>query len=134
MGIPDIAMFVNVTGDAFPGGDLSKLPDGPSLEERDGQRARAVAEVMGAEGPVARSVIETVNGYTYTPLAAVEAARRVLSGETRAGFDTPARLFGAGFAESIADTRIVDALGEGLSRAGSAGSSRPSWRWTRRRW
>lgn len=105
-GIPNIAMFVNVTGGAFPGGDLSKLTDGPSREERDGQRARAVAEVTGADGTVARSVIETVNGYTYTPLAAVEAARRVLGGKARAGFGTPARLFGAGFAESIPGTRI----------------------------
>lgn len=106
--IPDIAMFVNVTGDAFPGGDLSKLPDGPSREERDGQRARAVAEVTGADGSVARSVIETVNGYTYTPLASVEAARRALGGEARAGFETPARLFGAGFAESIPGTTTFD--------------------------
>lgn len=107
-GIPNIAMFVNVTGDAFPGGDLSKLPDGPTSEERDGQRARAVVEITGANGSVARSVIETVNGYSYTPLAAVEAARRVLAGESRAGFDTPARLFGAGFAESVVGTQIWD--------------------------
>lgn len=107
-GIPNIAMFVNVTGDAFPGGDLSKLPDGPSCDERDAQWARAVAEVTGADGSVARSVIETVNGYTYTPLAAVEAARRVLGGAARAGFDTPARLIGAGFAESIPGTTLLD--------------------------
>lgn len=57
---------------------------------------------------MARSVIETVNGYTYTPLAAVEAARRVLSGERRAGFGTPAQQFGVGFAETIAGTTITD--------------------------
>lgn len=104
--IPNIAMFVNVTGSAFPGGDLSQLPDGPSREERDGQRARAVVEVTGVDGSIALSVIDTVNGYTYTPLAAVEAAKRVLGGEARAGFDTPARLFGAGFAKSIPGTVI----------------------------
>jgi short subunit dehydrogenase-like uncharacterized protein len=53
-------------------------------------------------------VIETVNGYSYTPLVAVEAARRVLAGEKRAGFHTPARLFGATFAETIAGTQISD--------------------------
>lgn len=107
-GIPNIAMFVNVTGGAFPGGDLSELPDGPSSEERAGQRARAVVEITGADGSIARSVIETVNGYSYTPLVAVEAARRVLASEKRAGFDTPARLFGASFAETIAGTQISD--------------------------
>ncbi|WP_026083213.1 saccharopine dehydrogenase family protein [Pseudomonas tolaasii] len=106
--IPNIAMFVHVTGEAFPEGDLSLLPDGPTQTQRDAHRARAVAEVTGADGTVARSVIETVNGYSYTPLAAVEAARRVLSGERRAGFETPAKLFGVGFAQTIAGTRTID--------------------------
>jgi short subunit dehydrogenase-like uncharacterized protein len=110
-GIPNIAAFVNVTGSAFPEGDLSRLPDGPSREERDEQRARAVVEVTGADGSVARSMIETVNGYSYTPLSAVEAVRRVLGGEQRAGFDTPARLFGSTFAQSIAGTQIFDQPG-----------------------
>jgi hypothetical protein len=50
-----------------------------------------------------------VNGYTFTTLAAAEAARRVVGGEVRSGFQTPVGLFGDGFAETIADTTIVDA-------------------------
>ncbi|WP_460949809.1 saccharopine dehydrogenase family protein [Pseudomonas marginalis] len=107
-GIPNIAMFVHIAGDAFPDGDLSQLPDGPTAEQRDAHRARAVVEVIGADGTTARSVIETVNGYSYTPLAAVEAARRVLNGERRTGFATPATVFGDGFAESIAGTVITN--------------------------
>lgn len=107
-GILNIAMFVHVSGDAFPEGDLSLLPDGPTAEQRDAHRARAIAEVTGADGTVARSMIETVNGYSYTPLAAVEAARRVLEGERRSGFETPARLFGKEFAETIEGTTITD--------------------------
>ncbi|WAJ40134.1 hypothetical protein OU800_06735 [Pseudomonas sp. GOM7] len=53
-------------------------------------------------------MIETVNGYSYTPLAAVEAARRLLGGTRRAGFETPARVLGIGFAETIAGTTITD--------------------------
>ncbi len=87
---------------------MSLLPDGPSQAQRDAHRARAVAEVTGSDGTVARSVIETVNGYNYTPLAAVAAARRVLGGERRSGFETPAKLFGVGFAQTIAGTRIID--------------------------
>jgi short subunit dehydrogenase-like uncharacterized protein len=105
--IPNIEMFVHFAG-AFPEGDLSLLPDGPSATERDAHRARAVAEVTGADGSVATAVIDTLNGYTYTPLAAVEAARRVLAGEHLAGFQTPAMVFGPGFAETIADTTITD--------------------------
>jgi len=96
-GIPNIAMFVHVPDDAFPAGDLSQLPDGPSAAERDAYRARAVAEVTGADGSRAVALIETVNGYAYTPLAAVAAAQRVLGGEFRPGF-----------AETVAGTRIID--------------------------
>lgn len=107
-GIPNIAMYVHIAGDAFPEGDLSQLPDGPTPEQRDAHRARAVVEVIGVDGAVARSGIETVNGYSYTPLAAVEAARRVMGGERRPGFATPALIFGGGFAQSIAGTVITD--------------------------
>jgi len=105
-GIPDIAMYVNVTGDAFPTDNLASMPDGPTPQERAAQPARAVVEITGVGGAVIRSIIETVNGYSYTPLAAVEAARRVSSGTVRPGFETPSRVFGAGFAEAIPGTRV----------------------------
>lgn len=107
-GIANITMFVHVSGDAFPEGDLSRLPDGPSAAERNAHRARAVVEVMGTDGSIARSVIDTVNGYTYTPLSAVAAAQRVLNGERHSGFATPAQVFGSGFAQSIEGTHITD--------------------------
>ncbi|WP_027173147.1 saccharopine dehydrogenase NADP-binding domain-containing protein [Methylobacterium sp. 10] len=107
-GIPNIEMFVHVPGDAFPQGDLVSLPDGPSAEERDANRARAVAEVTGADGRTVRSMIETPNGYSYTPQAAVEASRRVLAGDHRPGFQTPVTVFGPAFAQGIADTSITD--------------------------
>lgn len=107
-GIPNIAMFVHFSGDPLPDGDLSKIPEGPNAQQREAHRARAVAEVTGADGTVARSVIETVNGYTYTPIAAMEAARQVLIGVRRPGFETPAKLLGGSFAESIGGTTITD--------------------------
>jgi len=106
-GIRNISMFVHVTGDAFPTGDLASLPEGPTQAQRDADRAAAVVEVTGADGVVSRAVIDTINGYSYTPLAAVAAARRVMEGEWRPGFETPARVFGAGFAESIGDSTVT---------------------------
>lgn len=107
-GVPDIETFVHVTGDGFPQGDLSLLPDGPSEEDRLANRYQAAVEVTDAEGQVTRSLLDTVNGYTFTAMAAAEAGRRVLAGEVRPGFQTPAVLFGSGFAQTIADTTIVD--------------------------
>lgn len=106
--IPNIETFVYVSGDAFPTGDLSGLPEGPSLEQREANRYQASVEVTGADGSTVRSVLDTVNGYTFTPTAAVEAARRVLAGEHQPGFQTPTGLFGTHFAETIADTTIRD--------------------------
>jgi short subunit dehydrogenase-like uncharacterized protein len=55
----------------------------------------------------ARAVLNTVNGYTFTSMAAAEAARRVLGGEMKSGFQTPVELFGKGFAETIAHTKVT---------------------------
>lgn len=107
-GVPNVETFVHVTGDGFPQGDLSLLPDGPSEEERLANRYQAAVEVTDAEGQLTRSLLDTVNGYTFTAMAAAEAGRRVLAGEARPGFQTPALLFGSGFAQTIADTMIVD--------------------------
>lgn len=105
--IPNIAMYVHIKDNVLPDG-VAAMPDGPSLAERIANRASAVAEVTGIDGTVARARIDTVNGYTYTPLAAVAALRLVLAGQVRPGFQTPGAVFGAGFAATIADTRIVD--------------------------
>jgi len=107
-GVPDIETYVHITGDGFSQCDLSTLPDGPSEEERLANRYQASVEVTGADGKVTHSVLDTVNGYTFTAMAAAEAGRRVLRGEARPGFQTPAALFGTSFAQTIADTMIVD--------------------------
>jgi short subunit dehydrogenase-like uncharacterized protein len=106
--IPNIETFVYVSGDAFPTGELSDVPEGPTHTQREANRYQASVEITGADGSTVRSVLDTVNGYTFTPMAAVEAARRVLVGEHRPGFQTPAGLFGSQFVETIADTLVFD--------------------------
>lgn len=106
-GIGDIETYVHVSGTAFPDGDLSELPAGPDAKAREANRYQAAVEVVAKDGTTTRAFLDTVNGYTFTPLAAVEAARRVLAGQVRTGFQTPVGLFGSGFAETIADTRIT---------------------------
>lgn len=82
------------------------MPDGPTAQERADNRYQAAVEVVGADGAVIRAVLDTVNGYSFTPLAAIVAARRVLAGEARPGFQAPVGVLGSGFTETIADTRI----------------------------
>ncbi|MFL9583900.1 saccharopine dehydrogenase NADP-binding domain-containing protein [Stenotrophomonas sp. AB1(2024)] len=106
-GVGDIETYVHVSGSAFPEGGIDALPDGPTAQERADNRYQAAVEVVGADGAITRAVLDTVNGYSFTPLAAIVAARRVLAGEARPGFQTPVGVFGSGFAETIADTRIT---------------------------
>lgn len=106
--IPDVETFVHLSDTEFPQGDLSLLADGPTEQERLDNRYQGVAEVVNAKGDVVRMLLETVNGYSFTAMAAAEAARRVLAGEAKPGFQTPAGLFGKQFAETIADTRITE--------------------------
>ena len=79
-------------------------PGGPSEAERDGARAFLLAEMEGADGSAARALLETPSGYALTPIAAIEAARRVAAGltgtgltGTKTGFMTPSKAFGADF-------------------------------------
>ncbi|MEG3130884.1 saccharopine dehydrogenase NADP-binding domain-containing protein [Pantoea cypripedii] len=106
--IPDIETFVHLNSAEFPQGDLSLLADGPTEQERLHNRYQAVAEAVNADGKIVRMQLDTVNGYSFTAMAAAEAARRVLEGEAKPGFQTPVGLFGKHFAETIADTRITE--------------------------
>lgn len=106
--IPNIRTFVHVMGDAFPTDNLDALPEGPTAEQRERNPYHVAAAVTGSDGTTTRAVLHTVNGYTFTPLASVEAARRVLMGEAKAGFQTPSNLFGYQFVESIAGSWFRD--------------------------
>jgi short subunit dehydrogenase-like uncharacterized protein len=66
--------------------------------------------VAEAEGPArtARARLEVPSGYETTRLAGVEAARRILAGETKPGFQTPASAFGADFVLALPGTKRED--------------------------
>jgi short subunit dehydrogenase-like uncharacterized protein len=106
-GIPNISMFANMKKNVLPAG-VAAVAEGPSLEERTANPASFVVEVTGIDGTVVRARMDTVNGYTYTPMVAIEALRLLAAGQAKFGFQTPATVFGAGFAASIADTRVID--------------------------
>ena len=104
-GVPNIRTFAHASG-GFPTGDLTSLPEGPTLKERERNPYQVSVIATAENGTVQRAVLHTMNGYTFTTLALVEAAMRVLGGETRGGFQTPAIVFGAGFAETISGSVI----------------------------
>ncbi|OIW27046.1 hypothetical protein CONLIGDRAFT_621189 [Coniochaeta ligniaria NRRL 30616] len=106
--VQNIRTFVHVSGDAFPSADLDALPLGPTDEERDAAPYHAAVAVTARDGTIKRAVLHTVNGYTFTAAASVEAARRVMAGEAKGlgGFQTPAAAFGNDFVTTVQSSSI----------------------------
>jgi hypothetical protein len=83
---------------------------GPTLTEAIVARnAKAeIGKLRGVSGECWGVESRIFNGYTFTATAAAKADWRILADEAHPGFQTPALLFGNGFAGTIADTTIVD--------------------------
>jgi short subunit dehydrogenase-like uncharacterized protein len=109
--VANVRTFAYASGTSFPTGDIELLPDGPTAVERDAAPYHAVA-IVTSEEVTRRAALHTFNGYTFTYLAAVEAARRVLKKRTKNGFQTPVTVFGEGvwkgFLRDIPTTVIND--------------------------
>jgi short subunit dehydrogenase-like uncharacterized protein len=114
--VPNVDVYfrtVGSTGDApvtdVPATiDLSALPDGPTPEERSAGRSQVIVEVSGRDGAFARSTIYTLSGYSFTQEMGIEVAQRVLAGEFKAGFQSPASAYGVALATSTGGGEIID--------------------------
>lgn len=80
---------------------------GPTAEQRARTRTVLYGEVRDVEGRTAAARMQGPEaGNTWTPIAAIQVAGRVLAGESPAGYQTPARAYGPDFAlEGEAVTR-----------------------------
>lgn len=88
--------------------DMDTLPDGPTAQERAAGRTKLSAEVTGADGSVVRSIVDAPSGYTLTPLSVVAVAHRILNGDFKPGYQSPASAFGESIINDIPDTSIID--------------------------
>lgn len=105
-GCHNIETFVNISADAFPNEAIVSLPDGPTNEERAVNPYHAAVKVEDASRLSRTAVLHTVNGYTFTAIASVEASRRVLRGTNKPGWRTPVEMFGQDFFDAIPDTAV----------------------------
>jgi short subunit dehydrogenase-like uncharacterized protein len=76
---------------------VDMLPPGPSAAERASRRAVVVAEAEDGAGRRARARISTPEAYGFSCTTALAIVERVLAGDLDAGFQTPARVYGADF-------------------------------------
>lgn len=105
-GIRNIRTYVHVAGGALPTEDSLEDLDGPTLVHREQNPYHGAVIVTDLEGNERQFVLHTVNGYTFTSAASAEAAKRVLDGARRPGFQTPVEVFGTSFVMTVAGTMM----------------------------
>lgn len=98
-------MFNTVPGQLFLQAQVDWLPEGPSDEERMLQERVIVAEARDRTGKRIVSRLRTPDSYTFTASAAMAITKKVMQGEFKPGFQTPAQVYGADLIRSI--NRVV---------------------------
>lgn len=83
-------------------------PEGPSAAKRGATRHVIVAEAEDAWLRTMRARLTSPDGYSCTPDIALGIAARVLAGDFREGFQTPARLYGADLILAVDGARRDD--------------------------
>lgn len=81
---------------------------GPSQDTLDRAKSYVWGEVRNAQGDRFQATLSTVEAYKLTGISSILAAEKVLNGEARSGFHTPAQAFGADFILEIAGSERND--------------------------
>jgi short subunit dehydrogenase-like uncharacterized protein len=81
--------------------EVEKRAKGPSPEQREKVRMWIWGRVEDDGGRAVEGHLEVPEGYSLTVTAALESAKRVLSGDVMPGATTPSRAFGADFVTSL---------------------------------
>lgn len=104
-GAPNIEVY-SAASEALvlPDGGIEAFPEGPTREQLDMWQAFVAAEAVGADGRIARSVIQTVSGYDFTASAGIAIAEHVLAGRFKPGFQSPASAYGVELATALGAT------------------------------
>ena len=76
---------------------VAAWPEGPSEAQRASRRQIILAETEDPWRRCTRARLTTLDGYSFTPLAALALAGRALNSEAEPGFQTPAGLYGPDF-------------------------------------
>lgn len=128
-GIPDIEVYArapraaiygmrmgSLLGPALGWAPVQKLlksrvdarPAGPTDEQRAKGRTVVLAEAEREDGTRVASRLDCQEGYTFTAVASLEIARRVMAGDAPGGYQTPSLAYGAGFVSTLPGVTVTD--------------------------
>lgn len=88
---------------------------GPSKRQRQKERVTIWAKAESNQGRTAAAILETPDAYSVTVETSLEIARRVLNGDFKPGFQTPAKLYGADFVMGFQGVSRKDLVDDKLS-------------------
>lgn len=89
----------------FLRGRVDKRPAGPSAEKLKTGRSYLWGKVWDDENRNAEARLETLNGYALTAKTSVRIAKKILEGNFKPGYQTPAMAYGAGLILETEGTR-----------------------------
>lgn len=87
---------------------IDAKPAGPSEEKRNSGRSFLWGKVWDSTGKECISQLETVSGYSLTAKTSVLIAEKIMSGNFKAGYQTPAMAYGADLILEIETTKRQD--------------------------
>ncbi len=87
---------------------VRQAPPGPTAEQRERWSSYVWGEVRDAAGQAARARLRCAEGYKFTALSALTIAQKVLEGDAPAGFQTPAKAYGADLVLEVPGTSRED--------------------------
>ena len=87
---------------------IDKKPAGPSDEKREGGRSFLWGKVWDSAGKECSARLETMSGYSLTAQTAFLIAEKILAGNFKPGYQTPAMAYGADLIMEVPTTRRTD--------------------------
>jgi len=87
---------------------IDQKPAGPSDEKRNSGRSFLWGKVRDHSGNERITQLETVSGYTLTAKTAVLIAEKIMAGNFKPGYQTPAMAYGADLIMEVASTNRID--------------------------
>lgn len=87
---------------------IDQKPAGPSDEKRAKGKMYLWGKVWDGSGKESSARLETIDGYTLTAKASVLIAEKILNGNLKTGYQTPAMAYGAGLIMELPLTKRED--------------------------
>ena len=85
---------------------IQTLPIGPSAEERAKGKTRIIGVAENESGQKVTAKLFGPEAYDFTALTAVAVMKRIVKGEVKPGFQTPASVYGADFVLEIPGVKM----------------------------